>query len=561
MDGIVPLLIWIDGDPARQHTLTWLAYLVTCALALLPARGGGRAGGWSHPLLFALAVIATLCICRWPVWFDPNELNPDESQMLAGAITLREYPVYWKHVDGTTHGPLTDYFLLLLSWLGLPLNFVTARAAATVLQAASLLGVWGAMRHVAPETVARVGILPGVAFWSFTHWTDHVYYSSELVPIALVATALWLLVSALARPDWTMPGTAWRSAWGGLALGTVPFAKLQLAPVGLALGVFALGVWGWQHARPGARRAALSCAAGALAAPLGVAVFLMVYGLIPQFWTAYILSSLGYVESKPTGFTDMVADFFGLMSQGHFFVWFGVPAIGYALWQGRLALDHATGFARSLLWFGWFFAAVAFISIILPGRLLSHYMQIAVVPVALVASLHLAASVRHRPQTARAVRGALAGFLLVTVASQLWRHATGYNIHLGRYQTNRVVPPKPESRFLLQHAAPGDRLAMWGWHSQVYVETGLPQGTREAHTAFQQFAGPLRDFYRDRYLRDFTRGRPAWFVDAVRPQGFGFTDRSRDGHESFPALARYVADNYVLAAEIDGCRIYRLQAR
>lgn len=561
MDWLHQILVWLDAEAVRFHALTWLMFLATVALALAPScnSSGTRLRSWAHPAWFVGAVILTLCACRWPTWFAPNELNPDESQMLAGAITLRDFPVYWKHVDGTTHGPLTDYFLLVFAWLGLPLNYVTARAAATVLQAVSLLGVWGAVRRTGPEVAARVGILPGVAFWSFTHWADHVHYSSGLVPIALIAAALWLLVGALAREDWTDAGTIWRAGLGGLALGAVPFAKLHLALVGLALGLGALGCWVWQRSRPGALRAAWACAVGALTIPLVVAVFLAIYGLWPQFWIAYIQSNLGYVGHKPTGFTDMISDFFGLLSHGYFFVWFCVPAIGYALWQGQKILEHERGFLRTMIWLGWALTAVALISIILPGRMFSHYLQIAVVPVLFVTSLHLASITARRSQTGLGTASTLAFFLFLTVAPLLWRHYTGFNIYLGHYAANRILLPLPESRYLLERASPGDRLAMWGWHAQVHVETGLPQGTRDAHTAFHLYAGPLREFYRARYLRDITRNRPRWFVDAVRPQGFGFTQRQVDGHETFAPLADFVASHYEFMDEIEGCRIYRLR--
>ena len=59
--------------------------------------------------------------------------NPDEPQMIAGAITLERFPVYWEYVDGTTHGPLANVPLLIGNALGLPLDYAGARFVAGVL--------------------------------------------------------------------------------------------------------------------------------------------------------------------------------------------------------------------------------------------------------------------------------------------------------------------------------------------------------------------------------------------------------------------------------------------
>ena len=46
---------------------------------------------------------------RWPFLLQASEYNPDESQLLAGALTLTRDPVFWRSVDGTTSGPLNFY--------------------------------------------------------------------------------------------------------------------------------------------------------------------------------------------------------------------------------------------------------------------------------------------------------------------------------------------------------------------------------------------------------------------------------------------------------------------
>jgi hypothetical protein len=51
--------------------------------------------------------------------------------VVAGASTLRHDPVFWRGVDGLTHGPLDQWPLLLALFARGRLNFTTARAVST----------------------------------------------------------------------------------------------------------------------------------------------------------------------------------------------------------------------------------------------------------------------------------------------------------------------------------------------------------------------------------------------------------------------------------------------
>ena len=553
------LLLWLDAVPARNTTLGYTLLTATLGLAAWPLfRGEGRRRWWESGWLFAGAVLLTLCAFRWPIWFVNYELNPDESQLIAGARTLQDFPVYWKYVDGTTHGPLDEFFLVLLGALGLPMNFVTARFGATLLQALTLLALWGTFRRVASEGAARLAIAPVFVFWSLVYWPEFTHYSTELVPLALVAGGLWLLVEGLvARPlaDRLAP---WWAAAGGMALGAVPFAKPQLVPLAFLVGAGALGVLVARRREPGAGRVAGATVAGALLPSVIIAIFLTVFGLWGQFELAYLQSNFGYVDAKKTGLVDMASDFFTLITHGQTFAWFIVPTVAYALWTGRDALRQSSPVQRALAGLGWVALAVGFYSVIAPGRMFAHYLHVFTLPAAFLAGLHVVIGLDCAAST-RARIAVLAVFLGATAAPQVLRQATGYNVYAGNLATHRSAPPLPASAYLRAHALPTDRLAMWGWQSQVWVETGLAQGTREAHTAYQLYEMPLRDFYRSRYLRDMQRRQPEWFVDAVGPADTAFQDRALHGHETFPPLAAWVSERYLLAAEVGDVRIYRLK--
>jgi hypothetical protein len=83
--------------------------------------------------------------------------------------------------------------------------------------------------------------------------------------------------------------------------------------------------------------------------------------------------------------------------------------------------------------------------------------------------------------------------------------------------------------------------------------------TRDAHTKPQQNPGPYQEYFKQRYLTDLRANSPPVFIDAVAPNAFGYDNRATEGIESFPALAAFIDENYLLKEEILGVRIYVLK--
>jgi len=251
-----------------------------------------------------------------------------------------------------------------------------------------------------------------------------------------------------------------------------------------------------------------------------------------------------------------MSDFFALISHGQSYAWFIVPTALYACWQTQVAFASAAPRTRFAIVTAWLALGVALYSVVIPGRMFAHYLHLLVLPATVLAGMHFAL-VAEKAAGCKATTLAIAVFLGVTVAPQVLRQATALNIFVGKYAQFRTAPLLPESAYLRDHARPDDRLAIWGWKSQVWVETGMPQGTREAHTEYQIKAGPMQHFYRVRYLNDLTKRRPEWFVDVVGVDAFAYTNRAVEGHECFPALASFVSANYEFVGEFGSARVYR----
>src|SRR5437764_13920847 len=127
------LLSWLDASPAHYWLVACLTFGFAVVLALMAVCFPRTQGWWQHPIIFSVAMLIVLLAFRWPLIFDNRQYpDPDESQFIAGALTLRHDPVFWLSVHGTTHGPLVQWPLLLASFVR-RLDFTTARTISTLL--------------------------------------------------------------------------------------------------------------------------------------------------------------------------------------------------------------------------------------------------------------------------------------------------------------------------------------------------------------------------------------------------------------------------------------------
>ena len=99
-------------------------------------------------------------------------------------------------------------------------------------------------------------------------------------------------------------------------------------------------------------------------------------------------------------------------------------------------------------------------------------------------------------------------------------------------------------------------MAVWGWASELYVDTGLVTATIDSVSLWQILPGSLQEYFLKRYADDLINSNAKLFVDAVAPRMFFFTDRETQGHEVFPEIARFIKENYRLVDEVQGVRIY-----
>ncbi|GEM_PF-6437132 len=524
-------------------TLLWLALLFL-------AREGRSA-----PLFFLVA-LAALFVWRAPLLSLDMELNRDESQMIAQAMKFRTDFLPWRSVDGGTGGPLLTYAIMWPYLFGTRVSYATERATELALLFSTIFFCWKACAVLAGERRALFAVFPLVTLCLFAHKPDFVQYCGEDLPVALLAAGAWLALELFKQPT---PRRAFRL---GLLLGAVPFAKLQAGPLAAYLFLAAAGAVRF-------RKPLAWLAGGTLCVPAAILVPVAAGGAWTAFVSRYILlgARLRYGVNPPSAFST----FAELLHRGGEVAYF---LAGAGLWILIAALLQK----KERAWLGGFALAmgyllVGFFVVTRSSAIFRHYLLFLPVPATLAAcwvwrgrTLLFAAlcvlpvplaygaetlyySFVHRPPGfngaivtphAQYIQAARSG------AFELFRLEPRFNYAgqpLGKVGANAV------SRFLLQMAAPGDRMAMWGCMCRCFGETGMTPATRDAMGGF----GLLKDdSYPAVFLADMKETKPRFFVDSARAEGLNPESWAPNEvrHADYPPLADYVSENYALVAEV-----------
>lgn len=575
-----------------EHVVTWFAvsisrYLIAAAVSMgtVVALSLFAAITWyrntsktsvgntwmHHPLFFVGAMAATLFAFRWPILLFPCEIQPDESMMIAEAMKyLRDDFIPWRSVDSGTHGPLNAYVLMLPALLGMKLDYASARMVGLFCIAGTLLFSYLTLRTVVNDALAKIAVLPLFMFYCFTCYFDFVHYSSEHVPVLLLAAAVYFLtrivLSYEVRTDIFL---------AGLLLGAVPFAKLQAAPVAALLllsGGCVLYAKNKALCIHPARPLVLYCS-GAVLVPIIIIVMLIYGNAFHDFWNTYILNGIYYMnmDKYRIPFAVLLHNFAQMdflhyiVSNALVLLSAGIAAMAYAVPPRQIIKTALTATLYLLpcmyIVFG-------------PKRDFAHYLLFLVQPVALMTGLIMGKiahelSERNRMNVSGAI--VVVGFLSI-ILFQVPKEGKYYDDISARMRDAkeyfapdpwRVIAPEESviTSMVLKKAQPVDKMAIWGSSARFFVSTGLVPGTRDMIVLNQMEESPLQDYFRNRFLVDLKAAKPKIFMDSVSSFSTTHQENDKYGHETFAELADHIGKYYTLVGSYevkpgDSLRIY-----
>lgn len=527
-------------------TLGGLLFVVALLWSVVLAGRASTVGGlgWKWWLLVA----AVLLSFRWPLLGVPHQMNPDESQLIAGAITLRHDPVFWRSVDGGTAGPVDYYPLLPAAWVDGPASYRIARVIGLIAIFGALFFAGETLARFADPGIARLAVLPALAFQAFTTHPDFIYCSTEVMPVLLLAAAGFVVI----RRDAAVPRSAlWMAA---LLLGSVPWGKPQAAPI--AVAIWALIAW--REIRAHRARSLVPLVAGALVPALVCFALGLIAGQPEHMIIPFLFRNLNYVREAPLSWSQRIAlQWWNALTDGYLALWLAgiVIVAAYALFR----LTRASPNARR----GFGVAALVFVvtcwTVVVPSRPSTHHLLLLMPALMWLAGAALAVAWPSPTNTAGPRRGLMlaAVFVLCAVAPLLvWRARTGNTFAAYDAAGAGGRPSRRQLTELVRRFSRRDEpIAVWGWRCSLYVEAGRRQATRQAQTEAQIYENPLQSYFLRRYFEDVQAANPPVFADAVGPGNFAFEDRNR-AHESFPLLRAWIASRYTQIAELDGTRLY-----
>lgn len=529
-------MLSFDNSP----TVYWFIGYVLAGLVVYASQNSSI-----KPKIYLSAGVILLVFMRLPVIVFNRELNVDESQMASHAITLFQDPVYWRSVDGTTIGPLDNYLLVLPRLLGFQIDYSSGRFMGLLCVAGAWLLLFSALKNWFGATVARrISIVP-LLFLAFTQEVDFVHYSSEQLPVLLLAVCVY----QLSRLDPKIAPSISGLYGLGLAAGAVPFGKLQATPLAIVLVVAAFVVLFQRFKREGELKPGLALIAGGLTVPLFFLAFTLIFGVFDDLIDFYILGNAIYAGGAT--FADIPSQFYKIVALSTDFQIFSLALIvpmliGFV----RIVRLYVPGKMDFYVPFTILFLLLASIyAVTKSGNDFIHYLNFCIIPWTLLAAYGLSA-----------VEGWSVAFPAVMV---LW--FGGYDaLHFVKERRLNAFDSVGKTQLrestvvteILKMRQKGDYMAVWGWNCSYYVEAQLAEATAENHSERSIFAHPMRDTYRKRYMADLARTQPAFVLDAVGKNSLWVQDKKTQGIESYPELHQYIRQNYTLAGEYDDVRLY-----
>lgn len=488
----------------------------------------GKWGRWID-LLLAAVILAVVYWGRQKFIAYPLPLNPDEAQVGANVLRVMAKGPNWDGLDGSSTGPLNT---LAAAWpllLGQDVTFTTLRLTAYALVCITTMICYATLATLTRRVYAIAFTLPLALFYAFSREDDLQHYSSELLPVALVATALWLL-ACLDKARFRRPVLI---AAIGLVLGAVPLAKMQVAPIGAIVFVFTC-----RHIalRSSSRAREFLLLFVPALVPAGAFLLpLLARGHFADFWNSYLVWASLYV-SPPLTPSELASLFASDAFLLRVLVVAAVGAVLAVVFPARKSVFAP----RPWLFLFLCTSLVAVAVIVRPGQVFVHY-ALLLPPFLMLLVGYMAAGGEPDGHSKNAYRSVLC--LGVALCFLPIGSATPAPAAL------RSAKPDFRSPHLFDPLGTraGDSLLVWGWMPQWYVWAGLPPAVRSAVSYNELEPGRLQPYFRRRFLSDFQSLPPAMILDAVTGQSFGLNDPNKAGIARFPELAAIVASDYVQA--------------
>lgn len=513
----------------------------------------GKAPFLIWPILFFLVLV----FIRYPFLSYNQELEVDESQMLAQALSLKNDLIYWKSVDGTTQGPLTIYFLIIPTLLGISFDYTMARMLGLLVLSATLALIYLTFQNFFSRKTAILIFAPIGLFYLLSMG----YFSAlcnEYLVLFLLAICFWLFSLIYKQ---TVPT---RTALFLLSFvsGMIPFAKLQGVPTAIFITLFTT-ILILVRSKTKIKDLLIFCLGG-ISFPSTILLLVYYFGVYNYFWDFYII---GNMEHSGGGTLlerlALIPSFLNLSGQFIFLLFNYFILFLVAFWILIKYKVYPRLFSNFLFYFSFSHFIVAVYAILKSGYFFQHYLQFLIIPLGLLIGVVTQISLEQINWNKNSMwRWSIMWLIICFSPHAYYKAATilgRWSIHnpmISKSDLGKPVVISPVSKEISKHIEKGDAITIWGWKPSYHIETKAPQGTADVMIYRLITIAPKQKDYIQKYLKDLKRTRPVVFVDEVNSRSIWFDSPETVGHEHISEIKDFVAQNYSLISTIENERIY-----
>lgn len=515
----------------------------------------GLAARWWRQIFFGFFAIfaAALVVWRWRSLSYNGEINVDESQILAQALRYQLDPIPWRSVDGASGGPLYTWALFWAPLLGLKFSYAVARITGLACYFVTVLGLSLGVCQVAGRRLGLLLTMPVATLSLTTINFDYVFFSSEQLPMALMAVTFYLLVAQASSP------TVGRGYWIGLITGALPFCKVQAGPAGVVLWCIGAGIcWTCRSEIGNVRRMLAAQILGGLSMPALILGPVIAVGCWGDFVIHYLKGGLSYRNTMATSAWNPVEhllNLVGSVSELKAYC-FGLVTLAAAafLW-GRPRLVSIPQKAWNAVLASALLMGVVGYCVVRSRYPFPHYTLLLVVPVMVLAIMP--ALFCERSQLEKPVP---VGLLFISVVGL----AVFFPIRqvLSEYRTRLPLlgdwgdGVHPIGEVIKKLTKPGDTFLVWGYAPKFHVFSGVPPSYRCTTTLTMLMEPDMSESAPSvaTYLSDLGKTPPALIIDA--PDEFWFPDPAvpkgtTARHFAHPPTRKLVSSGYELVGQMN----------
>jgi hypothetical protein len=510
------------------------------------------------PYFFLFISSLFILLERFPFLLS-GQLTPDEDLWMAGGATIMNDPRFWISFNPTTSGPLVVLPIILVKILGLQINYSSVRLTALLFCILpSVVLVFFSFKNLFNEKIARVIVLPLIVCISFLHLKNYIAYNSEHVPILLISLSIFIYSKIYVKGKFS---PLYFFLLLGITLGCFSLAKLQAVPIAAGIAfIFTTNFKEFSNNRKEGIKRLGFFLLGCIVPLMVMLFFLSLYNGLYDFWISYIISNTNYAIKGLHGqishllkfryfiyllrtLPDLNFYFISLFFTSiiAFFVLFILKR--KELWSYKRLLVLASAIILT-----------SYYGIVKPSNFYEHYFLLFFIPMIFLYGT-IIGIFQKVFDSYKSFHLFLAFLIITTVivpSYYCFARASSLNLLSG----NSVTLKKDNAaKMIAAYAATGEKMAIWGWETDLYIQTGLTLGTRYGDSYHQLTKSDLQSYYINNYILDLKRNKPKIFVDAITPSSYFFNEL-RDRHENYSIIDSYIKENYRKVGEVDKIRIY-----